>query len=251
MSKWAWIVPVVVAVNLATASVSASEEAVVACERLGDGTIGVDVCTVDVAQADLRLFLRDPEGTPYGGFKRLEAALAGQGKQLVFAMNAGMYHENLSPVGLYVEDGRRLKRANANAGPGNFHLLPNGVFWIDGVRAGVAETNAFLASRRKPAFATQSGPMLVIDGELHPRFLVDSSSRKIRNGVGVRDDGRTAIFAISRGRVTFHQFATFFRDTLRCRNALFLDGSISSLHAASLKRSDRLFRMGPIVAVVE
>ncbi|MFN0265017.1 phosphodiester glycosidase family protein [Tepidamorphus sp. 3E244] len=223
----------------------------VACEKIDHKAMTALVCRVDMASADLRLFLNKPSGNPFGGFGPLRRELETRGKSLVFAMNGGMYHEDLSPVGLYVEDGKRLKEANTNAGPGNFHMLPNGVFWFGEGKAGVTETKAFVKSRRKPSFATQSGPMLVIGGKLHHRFLPDSTSHKVRNGVGVRDGGRTAVFAISQRSVTFHDFATLFRDKLGCNDALFLDGSISSIYAPQAGRIDFLFPMGPIIAVVE
>ena len=93
--------------------------------------------------------------------------------------------------------------------------------------------------------------MLVIDGALHPRFLVDSDSRYVRNGVGVSPDGQTAWFAISDRAVTFHEFARFFRDALGARNALYFDGSISRLYAPSISRADWGSRMGPIIGYVE
>ena len=163
-------------------------------------------------------------------------------------MNAGMFGDDLSPVGLYVEDGRRLRGADTRAGPSNFHLLPNGVFWVgDGV-AGVAETSRYLADAPPARFATQSGPMLVIDGRIHPRILPTGASAKMRNGVCVRD-GVTAVFAISNEPVTFHAFARLFRDALGCANALFLDGSVSSLYAPELDRDDELAPLGPMLGV--
>jgi len=57
-------------------------------------------------------------------------------------------------------------------------------------------------------------------------------------------------FAISDEPVTFYEFASLFRDRLKCPEALFLDGSISSLYAPALERDDRLLPLGPIVAVV-
>ena len=230
---------------------AAAFEEGVACETREHGGISALVCTVDVAKVDLRLFHTRTDGKPYGGFGPLVRELTDDGKRLVFAMNGGMYHEDLSPVGLYIEGGKTLKSANTNAGPGNFHMLPNGVFWIDGDKAGVSETRAFLKSGRKPAYATQSGPMLVIGGKLHHRFLVDSTSRKTRNGVGIRDGGKTAVFALSNGRVTFHEFATLFRDELGCNDALYLDGTISSVYAPLANHYDVLFPMGPIIAVVD
>ena len=109
-----------------------------------------------------------------------------------------------------------------------------------------------LTSRREPDpyWATQSGPMLVIDGELHPRFAEDGASRLMRNGVGARD-GRTAYFVISGGFVSFGRFARFFRDELGCTDALFLDGSVSCLWAPSLGRNDQDHALGPMVVVLD
>ncbi len=202
------------------------------------------------AKGDMRLYLNDETGAPYGHFARLAETLEARGERLVFAMNAGMYARDRSPVGLYVEDGETLKSANTNDGPGNFHLKPNGVFFVDADGApGVMETGRFLASGRAPAFATQSGPMLVIDGAIHPRFLPASTSRKRRNGVGVTEDGE-AVFVLADAPVNFHEFAVFFRDEIGAPNALYLDGTISRLYAPNLDRNDPGAPMGPIVSLV-
>ena len=205
------------------------------------------VCTVDLARERLRLFWQARDGRPYQSLSRLGEA---QGTGLTFAMNAGMYHEDLSPVGLYVEDGRQMKAASTANGPGNFHLKPNGVFYVRAGKAGVMETGRFLAARVKADLATQSGPMLVIGGQIHPKITADGPSHKIRNGVGVRDDGRTAVFAISEAPVSFGTFARLFRDALHCPDALFLDGSVSSLYAPALKRSDISRPLGPMIGAV-
>ena len=210
------------------------------------------VCEVDPARETLRLFLYDETGTPYGYFSNIDAALAAEGKTLGFAMNAGMYHEDRAPVGHYVENGTELQRVIPNAGPGNFGLLPNGVLCLRPGRADVIETTRFLAEKPDCRDATQSGPMLVIDGALHPRFLQDSSSRYIRNGVGTSADGSRAVFAISRQPVTFHAFGSLFRDLLGTPNALYFDGNISRLRAPSLGRDDVGFsKLGPIIGTVE
>lgn len=209
------------------------------------------LCRVDAAREDLRTFLRDPEGQPWGQFSTLESALAPQGLTLAFAMNAGMYHADRAPVGHYVEDGREEMRVVPNPSPGNFGLLPNGILCIRDRRAEVIETRAFLASRPDCRFATQSGPMLVIDGALHPRFLKDGTSRYIRNGVGTSADGKTAVFVISNSVVSFYEFGSFFRDVLKTPNALYFDGKVSRIQATGLGRSDPGFRLGPMVGVVE
>ena len=133
-----------------------------------------------------------------------------------------------------------------NGGEGNFYLKPNGVFFLKGGRPQVMETDAFARARIAPDFATQSGPMLVIDGRIHPKFNEASENLKRRNGVGVA--GEQAIFAIADLPVSFHHMARLFRDGYGVKNALFLDGSISSLHHG--QRSDWLFPLGPIVGLV-
>jgi uncharacterized protein YigE (DUF2233 family) len=206
------------------------------------------VCTVDLRQYRLKLFWRGPDGEAYGSFDRLKAAHP----ELAFAMNGGMYHKDMSPVGLYVEDGRELKRANTANGPGNFHLKPNGVFFAGRDAAGVLETGQYLRRKPKAEIATQSGPMLVIDGALHPAFIEGSDDRKPRNGVGVNADG--VHFAISERPVNFHSFARLFRDKLGCENALFLDGgSASGLYSPDVGRNDwpPLEGYGPIIGVVQ
>ncbi|NRB34192.1 MAG: phosphodiester glycosidase family protein [Rhodobacteraceae bacterium] len=208
------------------------------------------ICEIDMDSADLRLFLNDEANRPLGHFAPLNRALEAQGKTLGFAMNAGMYHSDRRPVGLYVENGQELAPLVPNPGPGNFGLLPNGVFCISQNHARVIETLAFAETRPVCQFATQSGPMLVIDGALHPRFLPNSTSRYIRNGVGTTSDGHRAVFAMSRQPVTFHEFGRLFRDHLGLPNALYLDGNISRLYAPMLGRDDPGFRMGPIVGLV-
>jgi uncharacterized protein YigE (DUF2233 family) len=208
------------------------------------------VCEVDPTQETLRLFLNSADGDLYGQFSAINRSLAANGMRLGFAMNAGMYHDDRAPVGHYVEDGQEIMRVIPNAGPGNFGLVPNGVFCIREGRADVIETQRFIAETPDCRFATQSGPMLVIDGALHPRFLADGTSRYIRNGVGTSQDGTRVVFGISNQPVNFHTFGRFFRDVMKTPQALYFDGNISRLHAPSLGRSDPGFRLGPIVGTV-
>lgn len=234
---------------LCSVAAFASARAEAICRETIEGAARYVVCEADPSRDEIRLFLSDGAGAPYADFGPLADALAARGETLLFAMNAGMYREDRSPVGLYIENGEEKRALSTRDGPGNFHLKPNGVFWIDA--DGAAHVTATDDYREKAAaFATQSGPMLVIDGAIHARFLPDSDSRKRRNGVGVRKDG-IVVFAISDTPVTFHEFAAFFRDALLTPNALYLDGRISRLYAPAIGRFDPGVRMGPIVGVVE
>jgi uncharacterized protein YigE (DUF2233 family) len=212
---------------------------------------GYTVCTVNPARDDLRLFLNHPDtGKLLGNFANIDNVLAAEGKRLAFAMNAGMYHADRRPVGLYVEAKQESAPLVTRAGPGNFGLLPNGVLCLRDGRADVIETLRFAEDRPACRDASQSGPMLVIDGELHPRFIEESDSRYVRNGVGTSADGDRAWFVISDRPVNFHRFARVFRDQLGAAQALYFDGNVSRLHAPDLGRSDQGFPLGPMVGVV-
>lgn len=217
------------------------------------------VCSFDPTKDDLRLYWRGDNGKAYRTFAALAADLEGKGKSLRFGMNGGMYQGDFRPVGLYIENGRELTRANTAALTGspsqipNFYKKPNGVFYLGDGGAGILETGRFLAARPKVNFATQSGPMLVIDGAIHPAFNVNSTDRKPRNGVGVSSPTEVH-FVITNGWVSFYEFARFFRDGLGCMNALFLDGGEApGLYAPELGRDDAPGHggYGPVIAVVK
>ncbi len=220
------------------------------CRNLMSDGQSYTACSIDVQKQKLELYNINPEGRPYGDFSSLIDDLNSQDKQLTFAMNAGMFDQNLKAIGLYVENGKQLKKLNRRNGSGNFHMKPNGVFFVKGDKSGVLETESFAKSGIKPDLASQSGPMLVIKGDIHPKISASGTSRKIRNGVGMVDD-HTLVFVISNGPVTFYEFATLFQGELGCDNALFLDGSISALFSSELGRQDGFLPIGPIVGAYE
>jgi len=214
------------------------------CRELAfEGVVHI-VCEVGTDSYDLVLRRADETGKPFGDLAKLAAA-----EPFVFAMNAGMYHQDFTPVGLYVEDGIGKSPLNLGDAPGNFFLKPNGVFYVDrDGTVGVLESAAYAASGIEPKLATQSGPMLVIDGKDHPRFEENGTSRHIRNGVGVDGDKR-AVFAISYSPVSLGSFARLFRDELGCRNALFFDGAVSALHDGKKYLVGGQYPAGPMIAV--
>ena len=231
------------------AALSVGPAAAIGCEQVVFDGLPFTTCRVDLAETDLRLFLRDDSGAVYGSFGRVDQAL-GPAKRLGVAMNAGMFHEDRAPVGLYVEDGVQEMRVITAEGPGNFGLLPNGVLCLSAQRAQIIESRAFAAAPPPCRYATQSGPMLVIDGALHPRFIDGGDTRNIRNGAGVAADGQTLHLVISDVPVNFHQFARFFRDHLGVPQALYFDGRVSRLFAPSIGRMDIGLPVGPIIGTV-
>jgi uncharacterized protein YigE (DUF2233 family) len=221
-----------------------------ACRTLEFANKSYTACSFDPTKDLIGFYNLDGNGQPIATFGALAGILEQQGKTLRFAMNAGMFGVDLKAIGLFVQNGIVQHKLNRRGGSGNFHLKPNGVFYVAGGKAGVMETDAYAKSGIKPDFATQSGPMLVINGNIHPKLSPSGTSMKIRNGVGVVDD-HTVVFAISDNAVTFHDFARLFRDEFKTPNALFFDGSISSMFSAELGRNDGFIPLGPMVGVYE
>lgn len=187
---------------------------------------------------DIKLFWKDDKGEIYGGFDRLK-------DKVVFAMNAGAYDENQHPIGLYIEDGKKIKPLNPGRDKSNFSTKPNGVFYVtnDGI-AGIAVTEKFSPTNVK--YANQSGPMLVIDGDISHSVKQKTTSYYIRNGVGILKDG-TVIFAISKKKVTMKEFAEYFV-SIGSVSALYWDGGVSQ--AYPFKTNDRQ-HFGVIVGVTK
>ncbi|GAM06552.1 phosphodiester glycosidase family protein [Novosphingobium sp. MBES04] len=221
-----------------------------ACESARfEGTAFVH-CTAVPGRHAIHTVLAPENGAPYRTLSQLAVSRPEGSAPVAFAMNAGMYDSAGQPIGYYVEEGERLHALNTNEGPGNFHLLPNGVFFGDAEGHWRVMTSDDFAANvtHRPAFGTQSGPMLVIDGKLHPAIDPDGTSHKLRNGVGVDATGR-AHFVIAEEPVSFGKLARYFRDDLHCANALFLDGSVSSLWDPEHGRLDTGPELGPLIVV--
>lgn len=219
------------------------------CDRLDLRGVEATVCTIDTRRDRLEIFLRDESGAPFKFFSALQRHLERADRHLVVAMNAGMYHGNFDPVGLLVAEGRELAPLNLQSDAGNFFLKPNGVFALTASGPRIVESSLY-PSLEGVQLATQSGPMLVIDGALHPAFRKESTSKYVRNGVGILDE-HTVLLAISEQPVTFYDFAIFFRDGLGCKDALYFDGGVSSLYSVALQRKDVRAALGPILAITE
>ena len=187
---------------------------------------------------------------PEGNFRSLASFAASRDpRTIAFAVNAGMFDEAGDPIGYFVQGGERTKELNTAEGEGNFHMLPNGVFFGTGDSWEIRTAEDFRANvGERPDFGTQSGPMLVVNGRLHPEIRPDGPSRTIRNAVGIDQQGR-AHFVISAAPISFGKLARFYRDELKARNALYLDGSVSQLWNPATERLDGGAPIGPILVV--
>ena len=208
-------------------------QAVDGSERVFEGQ-NFRVVSIDIKRESLSLHWKDPEsGEPYANINTLRQWGMSHGRRMLFAANAGIYDRQFAPLGLYVENGKTvvpLNLAHGNPASGNFSLLPNGVFAIYPDGHAAVRTSAEFKTDGKPVqWASQSGPMLVIDGKLNDQFIDDSSSLKWRSGVCAKTP-HDVVFAVSEAPVNFHTFARLFKEELGCRDALYLDGTISQFY---------------------
>lgn len=220
------------------------------CETTTFEGITLTHCRAEPGRHTIHTVLGPKGGAPYRSLSQLAVNRPAKSHAVAFAMNGGMFDDAGQPIGYYAEEGQRLHKLNRNQGSGNFHMLPNGVFYGDAGGPWAVRTSEDFAAHvvSRPDFGTQSGPMLVIAGKLHPKLDADGQSLKLRNGVGVDAQGR-AHFVISDEPISFGKLARYFRDVLHCPNALFLDGSVSSLWDPGHGRVDGGPPLGPLIVV--
>ena len=196
---------------------------------------------------NLEFFWKNKNDSIIKTFENLKTELKKENKSLVFAMNGGMFNKQFSPQGLYVEKSKMLSKLDTiKKGYGNFYLQPNGVFSISkNSLPNISTTNDFKINSNIN-YATQSGPMLLIDGEIHPKFSNHSSNLNIRNGVGILPNGNV-LFAMSKTKISFYDFATYFKQR-GCKNALYLDGFVSKTYLPSKNQEQLGGDFGVIIA---
>jgi uncharacterized protein YigE (DUF2233 family) len=180
-------------------------------------------------------------------------------------MNAGMYERDGSPVGLLITDGKLIKNINLKKGlDGNFYKLKNAIFSIDSTgRYQINNTLAFNDFYKGNyigfKYATQSGPVLITNGIINKELNIRSTNKLIRNGIGVLKNTKhnIAVLVISETPTTFYELASFFK-ILNCDNAMYLDGTVSSLYYIDSKNPLKNIKtetsnagLGPIFSITE
>ncbi len=205
--------------------------------------------TVDPTTSKLAFYWKDKQGHILNNIASLKTFIKQQHEQLLFAMNGGMFLNDYSPQGLYIENQQILKQLDTTSGQGNFYLKPNGVFYLNqNNQANICTVDDFKPSK-SIQFATQSGPMLVINSQLHQAFKQGSENVHIRNGVGILPSGKL-IFAISKVPVNFYDFASYFKQA-GCTQALYLDGFVSRMYLPEKKVMMPEGNFGVMIAVTK
>ncbi|MEP7231203.1 MAG: phosphodiester glycosidase family protein [Ginsengibacter sp.] len=204
---------------------------------------------VDAKKQDIKFYWRDDKQENFKSILNLKSWLHNKHQKLLFAMNGGMYKQDNSPQGLFIENQRTVRPLDTASGNGNFYLKPNGVFYIttNNIPVICRTTNFIYNGQIK--YATQSGPMLVIDGQIHPAFKEGSTNLNIRNGAGILPDNKI-IFAMSKKEINFYDFANYFK-SLGCKNALYLDGLVSRTYLPEKEWTQTNGNFGVIIAVTK
>ena len=209
-------------------------------------------CIASTLFNSIRVYSLKAEAGSQGTVNDLKDSLEADGHALVFAMNAGMYQTDLTPMGLLVSDGKQLHPLNTHRGSTNFYAQPNGVFYMQRLRAGILSTADYQRAHIKPTLATQSGPMLMHRGRVMTSRTVSptATSKYVRNAVCAFGPTKIA-FVITNRPMTMSQFATLLRDNLHCVDALYLDGGISHMYSPYMRKlNDPSFVAGPVFAIL-
>lgn len=220
------------------------------CETKPFNGATYEMCTYTNKNLPFKMFWKKPDGTAYGSFAVLNKELAKRHEKILFATNAGPYQSDLSPVGLYIEDGKELLpiKKPSDPGDGNLFIRPNGVTYIDHGTVGVLTTEEYMAAGLKPEYANQSGPMLTLNGEISKRLDAHSTSLKTRDGVCLIPPDKV-VFSITQNLVSLHTYAAFLQ-SIGCKNGLSLDTTVSSFFSPELKRNDVFIPIGPMIALI-
>ena len=205
---------------------------------------------VNSSEVNIEFFWKDDDDRVFKSIKKLKHYVEKSGKRLRFAMNGGMYQEDNKPLGLFIQNQKTLTPLNTREdAKGNFYVKPNGVFYITTDRKAFLSPTQNFKDDGQIKFATQSGPMLLIGGQINSEFTQNSANVNLRNGVCVLEDNKI-VFAISRQEINFYDFADHFKK-LGCKDALYLDGFVSRMYLPEKNIDDLDGDFGVIIGITE
>lgn len=202
---------------------------------------------VNPEKQNIRLYWKNNKGEILKSLDHLKNDVQSKQEKLVFAMNGGMFEPDDAPKGLYIENFKILKPIDTLQGSGNFYVQPNGIFYLtQHKKAGIVETKKYNQDKNIK-YATQSGPMLIINGKINPIFQENSKNLNIRNGVGILENGKL-IFVMSKKEINFYALAQYFKN-LGCKEALYLDGYVSRTYLPEKNWVQKDGNFGVIIGV--
>jgi len=198
----------------------------------------------------VKMGLKNKDGESYRSIGNLLSEK--KSDNILYACNGGMYLKDNNPQGLYIQDGKLITEMDEKQeGYGNFYMQPNGVFVLTKDSAEIVKSTDLKNRGYKDViFATQSGPMLIIDGNINSKFSKNSKHLNIRNGVGVNDKNEV-ILVKSETPVSFYEMARLFKEKYNCKNALYLDGVISRAYLPEIDKQDLGGNFGVMIYVTK
>lgn len=143
-------------------------------------------------------------------------------KDSLIALNGGFFDQKHHPLGLRINN--KIKRSRMK------NISWWGIFYIENNRAHVVSSKQF---RETPdiQFAVQSGPRLLIDGEI-PRLKTGKAKR---TALGITYQGDVIIVVTENTVLTSQELAFLMQSPpLNCNQAINLDGGSSTQLAAIL-----------------
>lgn len=203
----------------------------------------------DIQHQALGMYWKNENGDILRTIQNLKEHVEQQNQQLLFAMNGGMFTQEYAPLGLYIQQQKVLTSLNTKSGFGNFYIKPNGVFWVSTNNKAEITPTANFTLTKNIRYATQSGPMLLINGIINTAFTNGSKNVNIRNGVGILPNNKV-LFVMSKHEVNFYDFALYFKQR-GCLQALYLDGFVSRTYAPSQKWIQTDGDFGVMIAVTK
>lgn len=197
----------------------------------------------------VQLYWKDDNQKHFGSIENLNQYLVKNNKEVLFITNGGMYKKDQSPQGLFIQNAITKSPIDTSNASGNFYLKPNGIFYLTSSKEAFVVTTEDFKASKDIEFATQSGPMLVIDGKIHNAFNKNSTNLNIRSGVGILPNNQV-LFVLSKKEVNLYEFAEFFKNK-GCKNALYLDGFVSRAYCPQEKWTQTDGNFGVMIAITK
>jgi uncharacterized protein YigE (DUF2233 family) len=177
--------------------------------------------------SNIKIVWKDSTAIPYMLFKNVQKAYP----NATFMINGGKSTKSHHPIGLYVENGKRLSPIKTIQNPKiSTGVKPSGVFVINNGKAYISNSMN-QGHYNKVDYAIQSEPILIWNGKLNRKL--PRGKTQMRNGVGIKKDGMVYFACL---KMDYREFAQHFLDQ-GCISALQLDDEQSEIWQKEAKPS--------------